>query len=109
MNLKIKDVPSIKRTDLPSEFSDEAFKIVDEFIRKTIDLNYEILIYFDYVEGKILKCKNWKRNKMLKSSLTMNNLKINMWHPYITIQRICTRHHMIKILESFQEIGKIMN
>ena len=55
--LKIKNIASIKKSDLPQEFSDEAFKIVDEFIRKTIDLNYEILLYFDYITGEIIKCK----------------------------------------------------
>ena len=55
--LKIKDIPSIKRNDLPDEFSEKAFEVVDEFIRKTDDLNYEILLYFDYITGEIIKCK----------------------------------------------------
>lgn len=55
--LEIKDVSSIKKSDLPPEFSDEAFRVVDEFIRKTIDLDYEILLYFDYVTGEILRFK----------------------------------------------------
>lgn len=55
--LKIKDVPSIEKSNLPQEFSDESFEVVDEFIRKTIGLNYEILLYFDYVTGEILQCK----------------------------------------------------
>lgn len=54
--LKIKDVASIRPSDLPHEFSFEAFKVVDEFIRKTIDLNYEIVLFFDYVTGEILRC-----------------------------------------------------
>ena len=54
--LEIKNVSSIRREDLPSDFSDDAFKTVDEFIRKTRDLNYEFVIYFDYVTGEILKC-----------------------------------------------------
>lgn len=54
--LKIKDVASIRPSDLPHEFSSEAFKVVDEFIRKTIDLNYEIVLFFDYVTGEILRC-----------------------------------------------------
>ena len=54
--LEIINVSSIRREDLPSDFSDEAFKTVDEFIRKTRDLNYEFVIYFDYVTGEILKC-----------------------------------------------------
>lgn len=57
VELKVNNVPSIKQEDLPSEFSDESFKVIDEFIRKTIYLNFEILIYFDYITGEILKCK----------------------------------------------------
>lgn len=45
VKLEIKNTPSIKKSDLPDDFSDEAFEVVDEFIRKTIDLDYEILIY----------------------------------------------------------------
>jgi len=56
MELEIKCKSIIRRDDLPSEFSDEAFNLVDEFIRKTIDLDYEILIIFDYVTGEIVKC-----------------------------------------------------
>lgn len=55
--LEIENVTSIKESDLPPEFSDESFKVVDEFIRKTIDFDYEIVVYFDYITGKILKCK----------------------------------------------------
>lgn len=55
--LKIEDTTSIKKSDLPHEFSEKAFEVVDEFIRKTHDLNYEILLYFDYITGEILKCK----------------------------------------------------
>ncbi len=56
LKLEIKCNSLIRRDDLPSEFSDEAFNLVDEFIRKTIDLDYEILIIFDYVTGEIVKC-----------------------------------------------------
>ena len=68
LELKINKSLSIKKEDLPSEFSDNAFKVVDEFIKKTIDLNYEILVYFDYITGEILKCKIGK----------INNVKINI-------------------------------
>ena len=54
--LKTENVSSIRRGDLPSEFSDEAFKTVDEFIKKTRNLDYEFIVYFDYVSGEILKC-----------------------------------------------------
>ena len=55
-NLESGDFPSIKREDLPEEFSDLAFKTIDEFIKKTYNLNYECLIYFDYVTGEIINC-----------------------------------------------------
>ena len=64
--LKIKDIPSIKRNDLPDEFSEKAFEVVDEVIRKTVDINYEILLYFDYITEEIIKCKigEKKQNKI---------------------------------------------
>ena len=62
--LKIKNVASVKKSDLPPEFSDEAFKVVDEFIKKTADLNYEIVLFFDYNTGEILKCKIGEINKV---------------------------------------------
>ncbi|WP_296790694.1 hypothetical protein [uncultured Methanobrevibacter sp.] len=48
-NLKINNVPSINLTDLPLEFGEGAFKIVDEFIKKTHYLDCEWVIYFDYI------------------------------------------------------------
>ena len=62
--LKINDDPSIRKTDLPNDFSTKAFEIVDEFIKKTIDLDYEILIFFDYITGEILKCKIGDENNV---------------------------------------------
>lgn len=62
--LEVKNVASIKKSDLPSEFSDEAFWTVDEFIRKTRDIDYEILLFFDYKTGEILKCKIGEVNKV---------------------------------------------
>lgn len=62
--LKINDVPSIKKSDLPNDFSNKAFEIVDEFIKKTIDLDYEILIFFDYIAGEILRCKIGDKNNV---------------------------------------------
>lgn len=53
--LKIENVSSIKREDLPDEFGEGAFKTIDEFIRKTRNLDYEVVVYFDYITGKILK------------------------------------------------------
>ena len=54
--LKINDVASIKIEDLPEEFGKEAFKTIDEFIKKTAYLNHEWLLYFDYKTGEILRC-----------------------------------------------------
>ena len=53
--LEVKNTSSIKQNDLPDEFSKEAFITIDEFIRKTKDLEYEWVMYFDYDTGKILK------------------------------------------------------
>ncbi|MEE0934635.1 MAG: hypothetical protein U0L42_03085 [Methanobrevibacter sp.] len=64
LKLGITSSASIKKSDLPSEFSDNAFKVVNEFIQKTIDLNYEILIFFDYDSGEILQCKIGEINKV---------------------------------------------
>ena len=74
VKLKLNDAPLIKKSDLPSEFSDEAFKVVNEFIKKTIDLDYEILIFFDYNSGEILQCKIGKINKV-KIELKENKFK----------------------------------
>ena len=60
--LKIENVSSIKREDLPFEFSDAAFMTVDEFIRKTKNLDYDFVIYFDYITGEILKCAKGKND-----------------------------------------------
>ncbi len=62
LKLETSNAASVKKSDLPSEFSDEAFKVVNEFIKKTIDLDYEILIFFDYNSGEILQCKIGKIN-----------------------------------------------
>ena len=62
--LKTENVSSIRMEDLPSEFSDEAFKTVDEFIKKTRNLDYEFVVYFDYVTGEILKCAKGIKNNV---------------------------------------------
>ena len=54
--LKIENINTIEKKDLPEEFSENTFEIIDEFIKKTINLNIECLIYFDYKTGEILKC-----------------------------------------------------
>lgn len=54
--LETRSTKFITIDDLPSEFSEDALKTINEFIQKTHDLDYEIMMYFDYVTGKILKC-----------------------------------------------------
>lgn len=54
--LKINDFPSITQDDLPKDFSSGAFGTVDEFIKKTVNLDFECLLYFDYQTGEILDC-----------------------------------------------------
>ena len=62
--LKINDVASIKIEDLPEEFGKEAFKTIDEFIKKTAYLNHEWLLYFDYKTGEILRCIEGKKDNV---------------------------------------------
>lgn len=49
-------IPPITKEDLPEEFSPQAVKTVDMFRRKTIDLDHECMIYFDYISGNIVSC-----------------------------------------------------
>lgn len=46
----------ITSKDLPDEFSEKAVKTVDMFRRKTVDLDFECLIYFDIDTGNIVSC-----------------------------------------------------
>lgn len=46
---------SIRLEDLPEEFTSEAYGTIVEFIQKTKNLEYECIMYFDYVTGQILK------------------------------------------------------
>ena len=46
---------SIKFEDLPNEFTLQSYDTVVDFIQKTKNLEFECLMYFDYVTGKILK------------------------------------------------------
>ena len=48
--------PPITKNELPSEFSPQAVKTVDMFRRKTINLNVECLLLFDYTTGNIISC-----------------------------------------------------
>ena len=55
---KLKNIKtiSIKKEDLPREFSGKAYDTVLDFIEKTRGLNNEWLLYFDYITGEILRC-----------------------------------------------------
>lgn len=55
---------SIKLDDLPTEFTSEAYETIVEFIQKTKDLEYECLMYFDYVTGQILKFETGLKDKV---------------------------------------------
>ena len=47
---------SLTKEDLPSEFSQKSVKTVDMFRRKTINLDFECMIYFDIETGNIVFC-----------------------------------------------------
>ena len=106
--LEIKDVPSIDKSDLPEEFSDEAFKVVDEFIRKTIDIDYEILLFFDFITGEILRCKigTERTVKLQFEDNEFDGKHVASIHNH---GKICIPHHPTKILEFFYANGKNMN
>lgn len=44
------------KDDLPPDFCNMAVKLVDLFRKKTIDLDYECLMYFDYTTGELIYC-----------------------------------------------------
>lgn len=50
------DVDSVSAKDLPGDFSLKAVKLVDLFRRKTVNLPYECLLFFDYKTGEIIYC-----------------------------------------------------
>ncbi len=106
--LKVETVASIKKSDLPEEFSKKAFDVVDEFIRKTINLNYEIVLYFDYITGEILKCKIGSET----------NVEIEFEDNEFKGKHIASIHNHTKDMYTppsdknfgiFQEIGEITN
>lgn len=53
-----KTIKSILPEDLPSDFCDEACRLVDEFRRKTVNEKVEWMLYFDYKTGEVIYC--WK-------------------------------------------------
>jgi hypothetical protein len=64
IRLKNNNSISIKKQDLPQDFSEKAHDIVLDFIGKTRDLDYEWLLYFDYITGDILRCVKGKSDNV---------------------------------------------
>ena len=50
------EIKPVTANDLPEEFSPKAVKLVDMFRRKTINLNYEVMLIFDYSTGELIYC-----------------------------------------------------
>jgi hypothetical protein len=50
------DTEAVRNDDLPDEFSPDSVKLVDIFRRKTIDLNYEAMLIFDYKTAELVYC-----------------------------------------------------
>ena len=50
------EIGAVTEDNLPEEFSPKAVKIVDLFRRKTIDLDYEVMLIFDYETGDLVYC-----------------------------------------------------
>ena len=50
------NIDSISKDDFPSEFCQKAINLVDLFRRKTANLPYECLLFFDYRTGEIIYC-----------------------------------------------------
>lgn len=47
---------SIIPSDLPDDFCDESCRLVDEFRRKTVNVDVEWMLYFDYMTGEVIYC-----------------------------------------------------
>ena len=54
-SFELDDVEFVKNYELPSEFSKQACKLVNEFIKITKELSFEVVVYFDYKSGEIIK------------------------------------------------------
>ena len=54
-------IKPVNPEDLPSDFCDEACRLVDEFRRKTVNGKVEWMMYFDYKTGEVIYC--WKGRK----------------------------------------------
>lgn len=55
---------SIRLEDLPVEFTPESYETIVEFIQRTKNLEYECIMYFDYVTGQILKFEAGVKDKV---------------------------------------------
>ena len=55
---------SIRSDDLPCEFTQESYETIVEFIQKTKNLEYECIMYFDYVTGEILKFETGQKSQV---------------------------------------------
>lgn len=56
-SLKVdKSLKSINKIDLPDEFCEEACELVNQFRRKTVNLDDEWMLYFDYKTGEVKYC-----------------------------------------------------
>ncbi len=60
--------------DLPGDFSFESYGTILEFIQKTKNLEFECLMYFDYVTGEILKFAMGEMDKV-KLEINKNQFK----------------------------------
>ena len=54
----------IVQSDLPEEFGSQTLKLINDFIQKTQNLDYEIVMFFDYVTGEKLKIAFGKSNNV---------------------------------------------
>lgn len=64
------DIEAVRNDDLPDEFSPDSVKLVDIFRRKTIDLDYEVMLIFDYKTAELIYCfvnNNGESNQILGS------------------------------------------
>ena len=55
---------SIRLEDLPYEFTPKSHETIVEFIQKTKNLEYECIMYFDYVTGEILKFETGQKSQI---------------------------------------------
>ena len=77
-------------------------------LKKRKNIDFEILIYFDYIEGKILKCKLGSETNV-KLKFDENEFKGKHVASIHNHTKDMTHLHLIKILAFFQENGKILN